>query len=389
LIPALNLFHRSRLRRPAGAAGLLSGGLIAALVAAAEAPGAAPAPPVEAVRPTAGPIRALPPYVQVEEIAESTWVLRAGTANVVAALTAEGWVLVDTGTRAEAIALRAETQRLAVRPILAVFNTHFHDDHAGGNAVYRGMGVPVYAGAGTRQAQRTIRARMEAGVPLEAARLDSAAAQASPGPERERLVAFYEFLARWWREGLAEARRDSQFVVPADRTFERRLALRIGGLAIDARTTGRGHTLDDVVVAFPGRRVVAAGDLAVRGGAPWADQFTGEGSMDGLLAAQDSLAAWIAGDFGAAAAGAGEWRVVPGHGAVMNPAEVAADGDSLRRLRACARRAFEAGRSGPVAGRDCAGAGFPGESAAYAAWLFDHEWRTREPGGPRARLTKP
>ena len=46
----------------------------------------------------AAPVRTVPPYVQVEPLAESTWVLRAGTANMVAALTPEGWVLVDTGT---------------------------------------------------------------------------------------------------------------------------------------------------------------------------------------------------------------------------------------------------------------------------------------------------
>ena len=365
----LNAMHLARTALAAGAI----------LLGAAAARAASPWP--------GSPLRATPPYVQVEPVADSVWVLRAGTANVVAALTGEGWVLVDTGTRAEAMALRNEIQRLATLPIVAVFNTHFHDDHVGGNVVYRGMGVPIYASRLTRASEKAIRRRMEIGVPREVARLDSAAALADPGAEHARVVAFYEFLARWWREGLAEAARDAQFVVPADHPFEGRLSLRIGGLAIEARSLGRGHTIDDVVVAFPGRRVIACGDVVVRGGAPWADQFVGEGSMDGVLAEQDSLASWLAASADTA------WRVVPGHGAVMTLADVAADREALRGLRVCARQAFEAGRPGPVAGRDCAGVGFPGESASYAVWLFDFEWRTANAGPgsrhPVPRLTKP
>ena len=369
-----------------------------ALASTAGAPGAvraqaaSPAPQARTVRVTAGPIRATPPYVTVEEVAESTWVLRAGTANVVAALTAEGWVLVDTGTRAEAIALRGEVQRLATRPIVAVFNTHFHDDHAGGNAVYRGMGVPVYASRAARRLEQQIRPRMEQGAPREAARLEACAAATPPGPDHDRAVSFYEFLARWWREGAADAARDPQFVVAADRAFDRRLLLRVGGLAIDARSFGRGaHSEGDAVVAFPSRRVVALGDIAVRGGAPWADQYMGGGSIEGVLAAQDTLAAWLAGAWGAAP-GDSAWRLVPGHGTVLRVGEFAADRVALGQLRACARQAYLAGRAREVAAADCAGVGFPGAGGAYAVWLFDEEWRrpaSRTPGSTRAPARRP
>jgi cyclase len=398
LIPALNSFLRPCLRPSRS----LAGGLVVLLaIAAAPVRPARPEPaarapadssrPVEVLRAVPGPIRATPPWVQVEAVAESTWVLRAGTANVVAALTAEGWVLVDTGTRAEAIALRGELQRLAARPIVAVFNTHFHDDHAGGNAVYRGMGVPVYASGGARDLETSIRERMAAGAPREVARLDSAAAAVAPGPEHDRTVAFYEFLARWWREGADDAARDPRFVVPADSVFDRRLSLRVGGLPVEARAFARAaHSDGDAVVAFPTRGVVAAGDVVVRGAAPWADQFMGGGSIEGVLEAQTALLDWVGGRFGAAAAPADSaWRIVPGHGAVVGTAELAADRDALRALRACARQGFEAGRPRELAARDCAGVGFPGESAAYAVWLFDAEWRNANADRRPARLTKP
>ena len=91
-----------------------------------------------------------------------------------------------------------------------------------------------------------------------------------------------------WPEGRATEKNvtvgfRAQFVVPADHPFERRLELRVGGLAIEARAFRRGaHSEGDAVVAFPSRRVVAIGDVAVKGGAPWADQFMGGGSLDTL-----------------------------------------------------------------------------------------------------------
>jgi len=380
------LFHPNELPKPRSVCNLRSTAFMLLLWGLSAVPAAFSASD-DPIRLTPnGPTRAVPPYVQIEAIAESTWVLRAGTANMTAILTAAGWVLVDTGTRPEAIPLRNELERLARVRVAAVFNTHFHDDHAGGNAVYRGMGAPVYASAATARLESTIRARMAEGAPREIARLDACAAATAPGPERERLTAFYEFLARWWREGAAEAARDPQFVVPADRTFERRMRITIGGLAIEARALARpAHTGGDVVVIVPRRRVVVLGDLMVKGGAPWADQFMGEGSMEGIVTAQDTLLAWLARGFGFVGALAADstWKLVPGHGSVVAPADLAADRAALGALRACARKAFDAGLDRAAAGQNCAGAGFAEGNGAYATWLFDEEWRR-----PRANVTQ-
>jgi glyoxylase-like metal-dependent hydrolase (beta-lactamase superfamily II) len=359
---------------------LLAAGLAGACLLLSAAPGTFCAPDDQVRLTPYGPVRAVPPYIQIEAVAESTWVLRAGTANVTAILTAAGWVLVDTGTRAEAIPLRNELEKLARAPIAAVFNTHFHDDHAGGNAVYHGMRVPIYASATTGKLERAISRRMAEGAPREIARLEACAASTLPGPDRDRVTAFYDFLARWWREGAADAARDPQFVVPADRTFERRQRLDIGGLAIEARALPRAaHTGGDAIVIVPARRVVAVGDIVVRGAAPWADQFMGDGSIEGIVAAQDTLLAWMARGFGlrGVAPADSAWRLVPGHGAVTTPEAVAADRTAFGVLRSCARRAFEAGLDRAAAGQGCANAGFAGGSGAYAVWLFDEEWRTR------------
>ncbi len=378
-------------RRPFLPLRILIPGLAGACALLSAAPGAFCAPEEPLRLNPYGPARAVPPYVQIEAVAESTWVLRAGTANMTAFLTGAGWVLVDTGTRAEAIPLRNELEKLARAPVAAVFNTHFHDDHAGGNAVYRGMGVPVYASAASESLERTIRTRMTQGAPLEIARLDACAAATPPGPDRDRVTAFYDFLARWWREGAADAARDPQFVVPADHPFERRMRITVGGLVVEARALPQAaHTAGDVIVIVPSRRVVAVGDVIVPGAPPWADQSMGEGSIEGIVAAQDTLLAWMAGGFGLreVAPADSTWRIVPGHGAVTTPAGMVTDRASLGRLRACARAAFDAGLDRAAAGQGCAGAGFAEGNGAYAVWLFDEEWRrparvpTRAAGRP-------
>jgi glyoxylase-like metal-dependent hydrolase (beta-lactamase superfamily II) len=304
--------------------------------------------------------------------------------------TPAGWVLVDTGTRAEAIPIRNELHRLAPRPVVAVFNTHFHDDHAGGNAVYRGMGVPIHASRATVRLEGEIRSRMVSGAPREIARLDSCADAAPAGPDRDRVVAFYDFLARWWREGALDAARDPQFVVPADRPFDDRLRLVIGGLVIEARTFARNaHSAGDAVIALPTRHVAAIGDIAIKGGAPWADQFMGDGSLEGVVAAQDTLLAWLGGGFGGPAVSDTTWRLVPGHGSTLRIDEFRADHAALRQLRVCAALSHDAGQPRAVAAADCAGVGFPGSTAAYAVWLFFDEWHgIVEPAASRA-LTKP
>ena len=54
--------------------------------------------------------------------------------------------------------------------------------------------------------------------------------------------------------------------------------------------------------------------MVVRGGAPWADQFMGDGSIEGIVAAQDTLLAWMGRGFGlrGVAPADSTWRIVPG-----------------------------------------------------------------------------
>jgi glyoxylase-like metal-dependent hydrolase (beta-lactamase superfamily II) len=317
-----------------------------------------------------GPARAQPSFVQVTEVGDSTWALSAGTANVVACLTDTGWVLVDTGTRVEAAAIREELRRIAQKPFALVIDTHFHDDHAGGNALYAGMGVPVLATAPTRELVRTRVARIRAGAPREIARVEAYERTLPPGDERAR--GFLDFFAAWWREALDDVRKDAYGVAAPTQVFTRAHERVVGGTRIRLLPLpGRAHTGGDCVVLFPDRKVAAVGDVYAKGSVPWADQFMGDGAIEGVRAAQDSLLAWIPAD--------STWAIVPGHGPAARRADLARDRTGLEALRACVRQAKAAGRTPGEIALDCEGAGFRGQAGDYAAWLFLEEWARPAP----------
>jgi len=336
----------------------------------------------DTLRAQRGPARAQPKFVQVTDVGDSIWVLSAGTANVVACLTDSGWVLVDTGTRIEAAAIREEVRRLSFKPFALVIDTHFHDDHAGGNALYAGMGVPVLATTTTDWLIRHRVNRIRDGAPKEIARLEAYEKALPPGPGSERAEGFLEFFTDWWREALEEVQTDAHGVAPATRTLAdpggtartRPYAADVGATRIVVRSFAwRAHTESDCAVFFPDRKVVAVGDVFAKGSAPWADQFMGYGSIEGVLGAQDSLLAWLPDD--------STWTIVPGHGPVARRADLVANRKALGTLRACVRQAWQAGRTAATIAADCAGAGFDASQGNYAAWLFLEEWNRAKKSG--------
>jgi glyoxylase-like metal-dependent hydrolase (beta-lactamase superfamily II) len=327
-----------------------------------------------------GPARALPTYVQVTRLDDSLFVLSAGTANMVACLADSGWVLVDTGTRAEAAMLREQVRRFFDRRFDFVIDTHVHDDHAGGNALYEGMGVPVLASDRARALARTYARRVVAGAPKEIARLEAcAAAQPASDTSSVRVHGFLDFMAQWWREGADDARHDPYVLAAPTLGFRGRTTHGRGSRRLEVRELPAGHTAGDCVVLFPEQRVAVVGDVFARGSVPWADQFMMGGSMEGILAAQDSLLSWIPDD----TTGVG-WQIIPGHGPPALRADLVANRRALGELRGCLRQAFDHGRPPATMGEDCLGAGFAADRGDYAAWLFAEDW-----GKPKPRVSRP
>jgi len=193
-------------------------------------------------------------------------------------------LVVDTGAHLGEGRALAEAVRAVTPHPWTVINTHAHFDHCFGNAAFRP--APVWA------------------------HRDCAADLARSG-EQQRASVVAAMLADG--DPAAELVATAPIDVP-DHLVGDEAVLDVGGRAVTLRHLGRGHTDADLVVAVDD--VVFAGDLIEEGGPPaMEDAFPLD--WPGTATALLELA---------------RGPVVPGHGAVVDAAFVAAQRDELAQL---------------------------------------------------------
>jgi len=188
--------------------------------------------------------------------------------NVTALITNEGVILVDDDFDVDHDNLMKKLREVTNQPVKYVINTHFHNDHSGGNAKLKAEGTLAVASIAART-------RMLAASPQDAVNI----------------------------------------------TVEPRGAVYLGGKVAEIYYFGRGHTDGDVVVLFPHDNTLAAGDLFTHGeGLPQLVDHAGGGSAKEWTATLDKV---LALDFE---------TVVPGHGTVTNKQAVREARASSQRM---------------------------------------------------------
>ena len=174
--------------------------------------------------------------------------------NVTALITNEGVILVDDDFDVDHDNLMKKLREVTNQPVKYVINTHFHNDHSGGNAKLKADGTLAVASIAARK-------RMLAASPQDAVNI----------------------------------------------TVEPRGAVYLGGKVAEIYYFGRGHTDGDVVVLFPEHRTLAAGDLFTVGeGLPQLVDHAGGGSAKEWTGTLDKV---LELEFD---------TVIPGHGNVTN-----------------------------------------------------------------------
>jgi glyoxylase-like metal-dependent hydrolase (beta-lactamase superfamily II) len=158
----------------------------------------------------------------------------------------DGILLVDAQDEPAVPRLQAEIARRSDQPVRIVINTHWHGDHVGANALYRGQGAVIIAQENTRT------------------RLMSA--QASPLSRTQPA-----FAAAFW----------------PTLTFADALTLHFNGDDIDVVHVPNGHTDGDAIVRFRNANVLFAADLFNNGDYTRVDLRGG--SLDGMIAAYRKL----------------------------------------------------------------------------------------------------
>jgi cyclase len=205
----------------------------------------------------------------------------SGGTNVIALSTADGIVIVDSGTPELVDSLMGSLRQLSGGRVATVFNTHWHVENTGANEALRRDGATIVAHENTRLWMTT-----PTWIPAEDRYRPARPPSAHPNKT---------------------FRVDGSMSVTAERIDY--------GYLIEAHTSG------DIYVFFRDSNVLASGDVASPSRDPELDYFTGAwlggrvDAMDRLLALSDAST-----------------RIVPGYGAVMSRADLQAERDMMKTV---------------------------------------------------------
>ena len=236
----------------------------------------------------------------VQHVQGNVYMVTGAGGNVTVQAGEDGAVTVDAGTLTTADGLLAIVGQLADAPVRYVINTHFHDDHTGGNRVLsqagrhiaaglRGGGGLGGAGAAVVAHERTLN-------------LMSAPTGAEPRAPFER-----------W---------------PTDTFFVDYWELFVNGEGIQLFHMPAGHTAGDTIVFFRRSDVVSTGDIFVTDGYPVIDLDAG-GSINGVIDGLNQVIVLAIPRLNQE----GGTLIIPGHGRLSDEADVVVYRDMVTVIR--------------------------------------------------------
>jgi len=230
-----------------------------------------------------------------EKLSEGLNVLFGGGGNIAVLTGPDGAFVVDSDIVEMSAKLRGALALVTDQPPRFLVNTHFHFDHAGGNATLGKAGAVIVAHDNVRKHLMTRQV-------------------VSPGVE---IVT--EPMAP---EGLPVV------------TFEDGVRFHVNGEEIAVHHVANAHTDSDAIVFFEKANVLHTGDLMMSIGYPFVDSANG-GSLAGLIAAHEK-ALGLCNE---------NTRIIPGHGSLVGKADLQAYHDMLVTIRQRVANLVEKGRS--------------------------------------------
>ena len=236
------------------------------------------------LRPEPGQPGLLPRWATSGEINElhvqgNVHLLVGAGGNIAVQVGDAGVLVVDTGLSQHADKVLAAIRKLSDKPIRYIVNTHFHQDHTGGNEVIGKAGSTTNGNPTTVVAFENVLNRMSAPTG------EKSVAPASAWPTSTYVSGQKDFFFN-----------EEPIVVQHD----------------DA-----AHTDGDSIVMFRRSDVIAAGDVFITTGYPVIDQANG-GSVHGVIAALNRLLDLAVPKHEQE----GGTYIIPGHGRVCDEADV-------------------------------------------------------------------
>ena len=220
--------------------------------------------------------------LSVTEITPRLKLITGAGGNVVLFQGDDSFSAIDSGSLESSTALRELVEELTGSgQVSTLFNTHWHDDHTGGNEALRAMGAKIHA------------------------------------HENTRLWMTADFDIEWRNTSIRprpiKARPDETFYVSGEKD--------LGGETVQYIHYTQAHTDGDIALYFPDSNVLVAGGLLSVGSYPVCDIATG-GWIGGLIPANAAMLELVNDDT----------VIVPDSGSVVGKAQLQAQHDMLADL---------------------------------------------------------
>jgi len=235
--------------------------------------------------------------IKVTKVAGSVYMLEGSDAgNIGASVGEDGIVIVDDQYAPLAEKIQAALKGITDKPVRFVINTHYHGDHAGGNAYFQKQ-APIIA-------HDNVRKRLEQGGP--SGNGGSMQFEAKPQPK------------------------DALPIL----TFDHDMTVHLNGEDIRALYFPAGHTDGDSIIFFPKSNVVHMGDDFVTYGFPFIDVGSG-GSINGMIDGVEKVIAQVPPDV----------KIIPGHGPISSVDDMRVYLKMLKDTRDLVAKGIKEGKS--------------------------------------------
>jgi cyclase len=214
--------------------------------------------------------------IKSEKLSDNVYMLSSVgvlAGNIGALVGPSGVLIVDDQFTPLVPKIQTAIAQLTSAPVRFVLNTHWHDDHTGGNEPLGKAGAVIVAHDNTLKRLSTEQF------------LDLFNAKVPPKPPEAWPVV----------------------------TFADSVTLHLNGEDIEAVHVANAHTDSDAIIYFRKANVVHTGDVFLGPAYPFVDTGSG-GSLDGVIAAAATVLARINDDT----------KIIPGHAAVQKKPELAA-----------------------------------------------------------------
>src|SRR5580700_12125521 len=214
--------------------------------------------------------------IKATDLGNKTYMLEGQGGNITVAVGTDGIIMVDTQFAPLHDKITAAIEKISPLPIKYLINTHYHGDHTGGDAAFHKDGAIIVA-------QDNIRVRLAAGNAPNGLTGAKMAAQPADG-------------------------------LPTDTYSGGTKTVQVGGRKAVLNHVYNAHTDGDTWVYFDDANVLDTGDTFTNQGTYNTIDYTNGGDIRGLIRAVDAYLK-VSND---------QTKIVPGHGALANKANLVA-----------------------------------------------------------------